>query len=84
MPELPKYGSVEKCPKCGLDDDTAASCTDCELRRPGWATVDHCEARAGEPGIPGRGVQPERPERMRRICKLCGYEWYEAPLDAEV
>ena len=77
MPDLPKYGSVEKCPKCKHGWPSPGMVIFHDKGNGTWGS--HSIREWAE----SKWQKTEFGPRIVRTCKRCGFSWDEAPLDAE-
>ena len=91
MPDLPKYGSVEKCLKCGYGWPSPSMVVVHQDEDGQWGSHSILEwaeselepcSRSRKRGE-GKKLVPRYPEHIKRTCKRCDYSWDEAPLDEE-
>jgi hypothetical protein len=82
MPELPWYGSVESCPKCGTNAGSPAE----SPVEPDASTVYHSERQIREllkppyPPCTSIPLTTDLGEHLCRTCQVCGFGWCEAVL----
>jgi hypothetical protein len=78
MPDLPKYGTAESCPKCGASAGVSAE----SVVEPDASTVYHEWRMPRETPAPpcSRDVYARIGEHICRVCQVCGYGWCEAVL----
>lgn len=65
--DLRPFNRNATCPKCGYED---------------VSTTYYNDYQASMESAGSRWPRPDY-AHLRRTCRHCGYEWYEAPLDAE-